>query len=154
MMADILFPKWTLYALIPSNPKIHNGNNLTRNIKCYPIWSESNLAFLSLAIISSVPNDGAFLSQVILKNLSSLIRFLKCLKTTGHETWLELDKPSFIPIESNSFGKWIAKDQSIISIKNWTSDVGYIFIHRSVVNLVIPVGPSAFHGSIVVHIPF
>ena len=108
---ELLLSKWTLYAVIPSNPKIHNGNNLTRNIKCYPIWSESNLAFLSLAIISSVPNDSAFLSQVILKNLSSLIRFLKCLKTTGHETWLELDKPSFIPIESNSFGKWIAEDQ-------------------------------------------
>ena len=27
------------------------------------------------------------------------------------------DKSAFIPIESNSFGKWIAKDQSIISIK-------------------------------------
>ena len=62
------------------------------------------------------------------------------------------DKSAFIPIESNSFGKWIAKDTSIISITKWTSDVGYFFIHRPVVNLVIPVGPSAFHGSIVVHI--
>ena len=65
-----------------------------------------------------------------------------------------LDKSAFIPIESNSFGKLISKDTSIISIKNRLSDVGYIFIHRPVVNLVIPVGPSAFHGSIVVHIPF
>ena len=154
MMADILFPKWTLYAVIPSNPKIHNGNDLPRNMKCYSIWSESNLAFLPLAIISSVANDGAFLSQVILKNLSSLIRFLKCWKTTGHETWLDQIKQHSFQLNPISLRKWIAKDKSIISIKNWMSDVGYFFIHRPVVNLVIPVGPSAFHGSIVVHIPF
>ena len=89
-MADILFPKWTLHAEIPKILNIHIGNNLRRNIKCYPIWSESNLAFLSLTIISSVANDGAFLSQVILKIIfSSLVRFLKYSKTTGHETWLD-----------------------------------------------------------------
>ena len=64
------------------------------------------------------------------------------------------NKSVFIPIESNSFGKCIAKDQSIISIKNWTSDVGYFFIHRPAVNLVIPFGPFSIHGSIMVHITF
>ena len=124
-----------------------------KNIKCYPIWSESNLAFLSLAIISYVANDGAFLSQMILAKFSN---FMVPEMLENDRAWnlTGSDKSAFIPIESNSFGKWIAKDQSIISIKNWTSDVGYIFIHRSVVNLLIPVGPSAFHGSIVVHIPF
>ena len=154
MIADILFPKWTLYAVIPSNPKIHNGNNLPRNMKCYSIWSESNLAFLPLAIIwsccerwcisvSSDPIKSAKFDKV-----PELFENDRAWNLTGS------DKSAFIPIESNSFGKWIAKDQSIISIKNCTSDVGYFFIYRPVVNLVIPVGPSAFHVSIMVHIPF
>ena len=154
MMAAILFPKWTLYAVIPSNPKIHNGNDLPWNMKCYSIWSESNLAFLSLAIISSVANDGKFLSQVIPRKSVKTDKVPKMLENDRAWNLTGSDKSAFIPIESNSFGKWIAKDKSIISIKNWTSDVGFIFIHRSVVNLVISVGPSAFHGSIVVHIPF
>ena len=62
------------------------------------------------------------------------------------------DKSAFIPLNRISFGKWIAKDTITISIMNWTSDVGYIFIHRPVVNFGIPIGPSAFHSSIVVHI--
>ena len=153
-MADKFFPKWSFYAVIPSNSKGHSGNNPRRNIKYYPIWSESNLAFLPLAIISSVANDGKFLSQVILRKSVKFDKVPEMLENVRAWNLTGSDKSAFIPIESNSFGKWIAKDQSIISIKNWTSDVGYIFIHRSVVNLVIPVGPSAFHGSIVVHIPF
>ena len=151
---ELLLSRWTLYGVIPSNPKIHNGNDLRRNMKCYSIWSESNLAFLPLAIISSVANDGAFLSQVILRKSIKFDKVPEMLENDRAWNLTGADKSAFIPIESNSFGKWIAKDQSIISIKNWTSDVGYIFIHRPVVNLVIPVGPSAFHGSIVVHIPF
>ena len=143
-----------LYAVIPSNSKIQNGSNLRWNIKCYPIWSESNLAFLPLDIIwcrcqrwcisvSSDPIKSAKFDKV-----PEMLENDRAWNLTGS------DKSALIPIESNSFGKWIAKDQSIISIKNWTSDVGYFFIHRSVDNLVITVGPSAFHGSIVVHIPF
>ena len=154
MMADILFSKWTLYSVIPSNPKIHNGNNLRRKMKCYPIWSESNMISFLWPSSDAIPNDGAFLSQVILRNSFKFDKVPEMLENDRAWNLTGTDKSAFIPIESNSFGKWIAKDQSIISIKNCTSDVGYFFIHRPVVNLVIPVGPSAFHGSIVVHIPF
>ena len=154
MMVDISFPKWTLHAVIPSNPKIHNGNDLPRNMEYFPFWSESILAFLPLDIIwchserwcisvSSDPIKSAKFDKV-----PELFENDRAWNLTGS------DKSAFIPIESNSFGKWIAKDTSIISIKNWTSDVGYFFIHRPVVNLVIPVGPSSFHGSIMVHITF
>ena len=111
MMADILFPKWTLYAVVPSNPKFHNGNNLRRNMKCYPIWSESNLAFLSLAIISSVANDGKFLSQVILRKSAKFDKVPEMLENDRAWNLTGSDKSAFIPIESNSFGKWIAEHQ-------------------------------------------
>ena len=154
MMADILFPKWTLYAVIPSNPKIQNGNNLPRNLECFPFlkWIQSGFTFFDHHLIccerwwisvTSGPIKSAKFDKVP-----------EMLENDRAWNLTALDKSAFIPIESNSFGKWIAKDQSIISIKNWTSDVGYFFIHRAVVNLVIPIGPSAFHGSIMFHITF
>ena len=153
-MADILFHKWTLYAVILSNPKVQNGNNLRRNIKCYPIWSESNLAFLSLAIISSFVNDGHLSLKWSKKNLPSLIRLLNCLKTTGHETWLDQINQHSFQLNPIHLENWLLRIQELFQSRNWTSNVGYFFIHRPVVNIIITVGPSAVHGSIVVHIQF
>ena len=119
----------------------------------FPFWSESNLISFLWTSSDAVVKVGEFLSQIILAIFSN---FMVPEMLENDRAWnlTGSDKSAFIPIESNSFGKWIAKDTSIISIKNWTSDVGYISIHRPVVNLIIPIGPSAFHGSIVVHIPF
>ena len=55
----------------------------------FPFWSESNpISFLwaSSHLFRSMMHLSLKLSK---KNLPSLIKFLKCLKTTGHETWLD-----------------------------------------------------------------
>ena len=105
MMTDILFPKRTLYAVIPSNPKIHNGNDLPRNMKCYSNWSESNLIFRPLAIISSVANDGKFLSQVILRKSVKFDKVPEMLENDRAWNLTGSDKTAFISIESNIIKK-------------------------------------------------
>ena len=154
MIADVLFPKCFLYRVIQSN-------------LWSPKWGQSPKKYEVLSHLKWIqPGFPSFGHHLIicerwcisvssdLKKKSKFDKVAEMLENDRAWNLTGSDKSAFIPIESNSFGKWIAKDQSIISIKNWTSDVGYIFIHRSVVNLVITVGPSAFHGSIVVHIPF
>ena len=96
----------------------------------FPFWSESNLISFLWTSSDAVVKDGAFLSQVILAIFSN---FMVPEMFENDRAWnlTGSDKSAFIPIESNSFGKWIAKDTSIISIKELKIRCGIYFYSQA-----------------------